>query len=101
MTASPGSSYSKRVHELKTWPEFFESVINGQKRFEVRKDDRNFQVGDTVVLREFNPVMECYSDRESRWLVGYILRGPQFGIEAGYAVLQLCDSLRHAEKSNV
>ena len=41
-----------RIHELKTWPQFFDSIVDGTKTFELRKDDRGFEVGDAVLLRE-------------------------------------------------
>ena len=42
------------LHDLKTLPKYFEAVKDGDKTFEVRKDDRDFQVGDYVNLREWN-----------------------------------------------
>lgn len=42
-------------HELKIWPQFYARVKNGSKTFEVRNNDRNFQMGDTVVLKEWDP----------------------------------------------
>ncbi len=42
-------------HELKIWPQYYDRVEDGSKTFEVRKNDRSFQVGDTVLLREWNP----------------------------------------------
>lgn len=44
-----------RVHELKTWPKHFLHVYMGTKRFEVRNNDRDFQVGDLLHLREWEP----------------------------------------------
>jgi len=41
-----------KIHELKTDPDVFQQVWEGQKTFEIRKNDRNFQVGDMLVLRE-------------------------------------------------
>nr|WP_200563084.1 DUF3850 domain-containing protein [Paraburkholderia aspalathi] len=41
-----------QVHELKTDPEPFSAVLSGEKTHEVRTDDRNFKVGDTLVLKE-------------------------------------------------
>ena len=39
-------------HELKILPEFFEVVTSRRKQFEIRKNDRLFQVSDLVIFRE-------------------------------------------------
>lgn len=42
-------------HELKIKPEYFAAVVTGEKTFEIRNNaDRNFQVGDTLVLKSFD-----------------------------------------------
>ena len=41
------------IHELKILPKYFRSVLRGDKTFEVRKNDRNFQVGDKLILKEW------------------------------------------------
>ena len=50
------------IHELKIWPQYYCRVADGSKTFEVRKNDRGFQLGDTVVLKEFDPKLERYED---------------------------------------
>ncbi|MBO0423420.1 ASCH/PUA domain-containing protein [Enterococcus plantarum] len=40
-------------HDLKIAPEYFKAVIQGLKTFEIRKNDREFQVEDIVNLKEF------------------------------------------------
>ena len=40
------------AHELKTYPKYFQETIEGNKPFEIRKNDRNFQVGDVLILKE-------------------------------------------------
>jgi hypothetical protein len=80
-----------RTHYLKTWPAYFQRVKSGQKPFEVRKNDRDFQVGDTVVLNEFNPETQEFTGDETSRLVSYVLPGGQFGIELGFCVLGLSE----------
>lgn len=42
----------RRTHELKTDPAVFDAVARGDKTHEIRLNDRNFQVGDNLLLRE-------------------------------------------------
>lgn len=35
-------------HQLKTWKQFYQSVFDGSKKFEIRQNDRDFQVGDVM-----------------------------------------------------
>lgn len=44
-------------HELKIRPEFLQRIKSGTKTFEIRKNDRDFQVGDTLLLKEFDPAI--------------------------------------------
>lgn len=39
-------------HNLKTWPEFYRSILDGSKTFELRRDDREprFAVGQMLNL---------------------------------------------------
>ena len=43
------------IHTLKIWPQFYHPVAFGAKTFEVRNNDRAFQKGDTVILKEWDP----------------------------------------------
>jgi hypothetical protein len=60
-------------HELKTWPEYFQAVIDGTKTFEHRVNDRGFKNGDTLHLREYDPATKTYTGRECKRLVTYCL----------------------------
>ena len=76
------------THELKTWPEYFEEVWNGNKTFELRKNDRKFEAGDILVLREYDPASGTYL-RETIRHVDYVLNGPCFGLEEGYCIMSI------------
>lgn len=43
------------THELKIWPQYYCRVADGTKTFEVRVNDRGFQPGDEVILKEWDP----------------------------------------------
>ncbi len=55
---------SEIVHELKLWDVYFREVKNGNKTFEVRLNDRNFKVGDFLLLNEYDPDREIYLGRK-------------------------------------
>ena len=52
-----------KVHELKTWPQHFGEIVSGVKAWELRRDDRDFHVGDLLNLLEYNAVMSEYTGR--------------------------------------
>ena len=51
------------THELKTWPQYFAATDEGRKTVEVRRNDRDFRVGDLLVLMEYEPRQRSYSGR--------------------------------------
>ena len=79
------------AHALKTWPEYFKECTSGKKNFEVRKADRPFQVGDTVILHEYDPERKQYTGYKFKFQIGYILLGPAFGIKKDYCVMSMVE----------
>ncbi len=65
------------IHELKTWPEYFQAIMDGRKTFEIRSNDRNFQVGDTLRLREWCPKRGDYTGFKIDRQVTYITNWDQ------------------------
>ncbi|WP_430618248.1 ASCH/PUA domain-containing protein [Enterococcus sp. DIV1054d] len=41
------------INKLKILPEYFEAVTSGRKQFEIRKNDRDYKIGDVLHLREW------------------------------------------------
>ncbi len=79
-----------QLHELEIWSSCFTAVETGAKPFDVRANDRNFQVGDALLLREFNPETGAYSGRIALRWASYVLPGG-FGIQDGWCVLGLAE----------
>jgi hypothetical protein len=77
-------SGDQRVHALKCWPVYFEAVRSGLKRFEIRVNDRGFQAGDILTLREWNPTFQEYTGNSLQYRVGYILSLREYGDVKGW-----------------
>jgi ASC-1-like (ASCH) protein len=75
-----------RVHELKCWTEYFQPIWDGDKTFDVRINDRNFKVGDVIVLGEFCNETQLYLKRSVTAYITYILKSFPH-IDEGYVVL--------------
>lgn len=90
-------------HELKTWPQYFGAILDGSKTFEARFDDREFEVGDALYLREWDPETEAYTGRETRRTVSYKLSGhaDSPSLREGYCVLGLREGTDSRSTSDV
>jgi hypothetical protein len=79
-----------KIHELKTINPYFTDVWDANKEFEIRKDDRNFELGDILWLREYDTGANTYSGRHILAEVSYILPAGEFeGLSEGYCAMQL------------
>lgn len=85
------------IHVLKTDSDVFKAVVSGDKTFEIRKDDRNFQVGDLLDLRETIYSGESmqrgaplkYTGSTHVVRIGYIMRGPIYGLADGWCIMSI------------
>jgi len=78
------------THTLKIDPDYWEDIANGKKTFEVRVNDRDYRVGDNLVLRKFSRTTNVYIERNRALLcnVTYIEDLGRIGLE-GYVGMQL------------
>jgi ASC-1-like (ASCH) protein len=74
------------VHHLKILPEYFRDIRKGIKPFEVRKNDRNYQVGDTLILNEYNPHNQIMTGAWTAQQVIYKLDNPSY-VKEGFVIL--------------
>lgn len=77
-------------HDLKTWPEPFRLMEAGLKPWEYRKNDRDYQEGDTLLLRDYDPKTQSYLGHSLRRLVILVVRG-EFGIAEGYVIMTVAE----------
>jgi len=59
------------IHK-KIWPEYFEQVMSGKKKFELRLADFEVNEGDTLVLEEWAKDKQTYTGRKVEVMVTYI-----------------------------
>lgn len=78
-----------KIHCLKAWPEPFADVVAGRKPFEYRLNDRGFQVGDCLVLQEYNPERDSLTGECHAVRVTYILPGGKYGLPDKYCVMAI------------
>ena len=73
-----------KVHNLKIKPQYFKDVISGIKTFEVRKNDRDFKVGDLMVLETYDN--KRFTGGYVNTKITYILDDPEY-CKPGYVIL--------------
>jgi len=60
--------------EKKTWPYLFEKVLSGEKQFDLRIAEFECEVGDILVLREWDPEKEEYTGRELEKEITFVVK---------------------------
>lgn len=78
------------THQLKVWSEYMDDLLNGSKTFELRYNDRNFQVGDSLLLMEYDKENKKYLNREFKVRITYVLDNSVFdALKDGYVIMGL------------
>lgn len=86
-------------HELKTWPKYFAAVRSGGKRFEIRRNDREFAVGDILVLREFEPETDTFTGQTEERQITFLLSEEDYGVIHGFVAIGFGEVMPHADAS--
>ncbi len=91
----------QKFHKVKCWSEFFQMKWDGKKDWELRKNDRNYKVGDFLIQEEGDVQHDDFV-RTGRVLteqITYILKDqPQFGLEKGYCIMSTKEIEREKTK---
>ena len=86
-----------KEHMLKTDPAVFQDVLDGSKTFEIRFNDRGYQIGDLIVLKETKFTGQqmksgqplAYTGREIQKRISYVLGG--YGLQDDRVILGVQD----------
>ncbi|PLR99929.1 RNA-binding protein [Bacillus sp. T33-2] len=79
------------MHQLKTVEPYFAAVVRGDKTFEVRKFDRDYQIGDFLDLVHYNPETNQLGKRVTRRIT-YMLTDQPY-VPEGYVILGMVDDV--------
>lgn len=74
-----------RVHKLKIKSEYFSAVINKTKTAEIRYNDRNYQVGDILILNEIDSLGN-FTGNNCEVIVTHVLDDNQY-LQTGFVML--------------
>lgn len=89
-----------KIHHLKSIQPSFDEIISGDKRFELRKNDRDFKAGDVVWFNEYNAIKKAYSGRAVECDIDYVLTD-HAGLMEGYCIFTMkatrWTDLKHSE----
>ena len=77
-----------KTHFLRTINPYFHQVWMDNKKFEVRKNDRDFKAGDVLVLKEYDE-KNGYLGRLIFANISYVLEGGQYGVDEDYCIMSI------------
>lgn len=88
-------------HFLKIKRQYFDSILSNEKTFEIRKNDRNYNVGDKLILNEIDE-NDFQTGRQLIVKITYIINGPIYGLESGFCILSIkrCGKQSRSNTSN-
>lgn len=89
-----------KIIEKKVLPEYFDSILRGEKTFELRLADWSCSPGDLLILNEFDPKTKRLTGRSVRKLVGFVGKTKDFSFwskeeieKHGYQIISLLDEV--------
>ncbi len=62
------------IIKKKTWPKYFQAILDGKKNYELRLADWECNEGDTLLLKEWDPETKRYTGREVSKKIKYVAR---------------------------
>lgn len=84
-----------KTHEVKSWSHFFKAIAAGDKAHDLRKNDRDYHVGDHMILHDYDNIRGRYTGKKIKVEITYITdeRVPcafsSSVLDKGYAILSI------------
>jgi hypothetical protein len=76
-------------HDLKCWRVPFDEIRRKKKKFEFRFNDRDYKVGDELVLHEWDHIDKFFTGNVlyENYVISILTEG--FGLPEGYCIMSL------------
>lgn len=84
-------------HNLRTSSDSFSEIWAGKKKFEICIDDKNYQIGDDLLLLEYNPQTSTYTGRWIEVCITYKVEGGQHGLPENLCILSIQEKTLRGE----
>jgi len=83
-----------KIHHLKLHEDYCDDALSGRKPFEIRKNDRDYQVGDHVIFQAVKDDPECWRKKieidhainGKEFEITYILNGNGWLLQKGWVI---------------
>ena len=74
-----------RIHQIKILDKYYRAITSGTKTFEIRINDRNYQVGDLLKFNVINDNRITIHQPKELYMITYILEDVP-GLKLGYVI---------------
>lgn len=89
-------------HKIKIKYSYYKAVLSGEKTFEIRKNDRNYCVGDII---HFVPIDDncglLIPHKANAYRITYVFHGGEYGIASEYCVFGIAPAEREARNIDI
>jgi nucleoside triphosphatase len=96
------------THHKKTWPDYFQLLKDGKKKFDVRLADFEVNEGDTIIFEEWDPKQNAYTGRKLIMKITFIIKTKELPYwsdedvnKHGHVVMQVEQDVKKAYKVEV
>jgi len=102
------NQHNIKRHYLKILSEYYSAVVVGDKKMELRLNDRKYKVGDHLILMEMNDSFKgyptpnrilFYTGRFAEVEVTHIFGEPLFGLADGFIIMSI--QIKHTTQQHV